>query len=58
MKNPGKKKFRVVGGYVDPYTWELIPIDKIVSMRSEEEARKCIKQHYYKANINRVEEVE
>lgn len=57
MKNKPSKKFRVVGNYVDPYTLELIRLDKIISIESEEAARKWVKRSYYRANINIVEKV-
>lgn len=49
--------FRVQGHYVKPYTWQLIRLDREVTIRSKEAAAKWAKQTFYKAFVSAVTEV-
>ena len=45
------KSIRIKGHYIDPYTYSLINIDKVINISSEESAKKWARQTYFKATI-------
>ena len=51
------KKYRVTGTHVDPYTWDVLRLDQIVSIESKEKARKWAEQTYFKAHVTNVKKV-
>jgi len=49
-------RVRLIGHYTDPYTWELVRINKVISIRSVEAAKIWAKQTYWKCRINIAEQ--
>ena len=47
-------QFIVTGHYIDPYTWEILSLKKIVNIKSAAAARKWARQQYFHARINDV----
>lgn len=45
----------LTGNYVDPNTWKVKTIKKMVYAKSEENAIKWAKQAFYKCTINKAE---
>lgn len=50
-------KVRLIGHYVNPYTYDLIAINTVINIGSVEAAKKWAKQTFYKARISMAEEV-
>tara|TARA_R100000388_G_C7217296_1_gene146880 strand:+ start:402 stop:566 length:165 start_codon:yes stop_codon:yes gene_type:complete len=50
-------QFKITGSYIDPYTYEVKPINQVVKIRNENSAIKWAKQTFYKATINKVEKI-